>query len=40
MQLSSFKHFNSDEHLMPFKSKTPAIEGYSISTPGSFRTFF
>jgi hypothetical protein len=40
LQLSSFKNFNSGEHLIPFKSKAPTIEGYSAATPGSFKTFF
>jgi len=40
LQLTSFKHFKEDEHLIPFKSKAPAIEGYTTSTPGSFKTFF
>jgi hypothetical protein len=40
MQLSSFKQHNPNEHVIPFKSKAPAIEGYSASTPGSFKVFF
>jgi len=40
MQLSSFKNHNSQEHIIPFKAKTPAIEGYSAATPGSFKMFF
>jgi hypothetical protein len=40
LQLTSFKHFNGAEHNIPFKSKTPAIEGYSSATPGSFKIFF
>jgi heme/copper-type cytochrome/quinol oxidase subunit 1 len=40
LQLLSFKNFQKTEHIVPFKSKVPAIEGYSVSTPGSFKTFF
>ena len=40
LQLSTFKHINEAEHVIPFKSKAPAIEGYSNSTPGSFKVFF
>lgn len=40
MQLSSFKNYNPQEHIIPFKSKTPVIEGYSAATPGSFKIFF
>jgi hypothetical protein len=40
MQLSSYKNYSSNEHIIPFKPKTPAIGGYSTATPGSFKTFF
>jgi hypothetical protein len=40
LQLTSFKRINDAEHTIPFKSKAPAIEGYSTSTPGSFKVFF
>jgi hypothetical protein len=40
MQLSSFKNYNSQEHVIPFKSKIPAIDGYAAATPGSYKIFF
>jgi len=40
MQLTSLKSINLMENSLPFKSKAPAIEGYTTSTPGSFKTFF
>jgi len=40
MQLSSYKNINLSEYIIPFKSKTPVIEGYTSSTPGSFKIFF
>ena len=40
MQLTSFKHFNDNEHIIPYKQKNSAIEGYDFSVPGSFKTFF
>jgi len=40
MQLSSFKKYNEQEHIIPFKSKVPVVEGYSATVPGSFKIFF
>jgi hypothetical protein len=40
LQLSSFKNYDEKEHIIPFKPKVPAVEGYSVSTPGSLKMFF
>lgn len=40
MQLTSFKHFNDNEHIIPYKQKNSVIDGYDFSVPGSFKTFF
>jgi len=40
MQLSSFKNFSSNEANIPFKPKTSIFDGYSSTTPGSFKVFF
>jgi hypothetical protein len=39
MQLSSYKNINVEEHLLPFKQKQAAYEGYNFSLQGSFKTF-
>ena len=40
LPLHGFKKNSSQEHIIPFKTKTPSIDGYSNSTQGSFRLFF
>jgi hypothetical protein len=39
-QSTSLKKNSSGEYTIPFKLKKPSAGDYSISTPGSFKTFF
>jgi hypothetical protein len=39
MQLSSFKKFHANEHVIPFKAKAAVFEDYGNAVPGSFKTF-
>ena len=40
MQLLDIKQQNVSDTVIPFKAKTPNVEGYSSTTQGSFKTFF
>ena len=39
-QSTNLKTQSSGEYTIPFKLKKPSVGDYSISTPGSFKTFF
>ena len=40
MQLLDIKQQNTSDMVIPFKAKTPNVDGYSATTQGSFKTFF
>ena len=40
LPLHSFKKLGLGEHVIPFKTKSPSVDGYLNSTQGSFKLFF